>query len=142
VPPRAAYPSPGRARPNPAPVRYRVGRRTLHPTEYDRARPRLRPRLRLGPVPSAQRPSEAIALITLDLHPIFRNNRDIDLAMRETLFRAARTGVDVVEIIPGKGTGQLKKRVLAFLGQKHIKKLYVRVETDASNAGRVLVHLR
>ncbi|MFE2429967.1 Smr/MutS family protein [Streptomyces sp. NPDC059373] len=86
--------------------------------------------------------SEAIALLTLDLHPIFRNNRDIDLALRETLFRAARTGVDIVEIIPGKGTGQLKKRVLAFLAQKHIKKLYVRVETDATNTGRVLVHLR
>ncbi|WP_206305753.1 Smr/MutS family protein [Actinacidiphila soli] len=86
--------------------------------------------------------SEAITLLTLDLHPIFRNNRDIDLALRETLFRAARTGVDVVEIIPGKGTGQLKKRVLAFLAQKHIKKLYVRVETDATNTGRVLVHLR
>lgn len=82
------------------------------------------------------------AKITLDLHPIFRNNRDIDMALRETLFRAARTGVGVVEIIPGKGTGQLKKRVLAFLGQKHIRKLYVRVETDATNAGRVLVHLR
>jgi DNA-nicking Smr family endonuclease len=78
--------------------------------------------------------------LTLDLHPIFRNNRDIDLALRETLFRAARTGVAVVEIIPGKGAGRLKKRVLAFLAQKHIRKLYVRVETDATNTGRVLVH--
>jgi hypothetical protein len=32
--------------------------------------------------------------------------------------------------------------VLAVLAQKHIKKLYVRVETDATNTGRVLVHLR
>ena len=47
-----------------------------------------------------------------------------------------------MEIIPGKGTGQLKRRVLAFLAQKHIKKLYVRVETDASNTGRVLVHFK
>ncbi|MFE2964380.1 Smr/MutS family protein [Streptomyces sp. NPDC059340] len=86
--------------------------------------------------------SEAIALLTLDLHPIFRNNRDIDVALRQTLFKAAATGIDVVQIIPGKGTGQLKKRVLAVLAQKHIKKLYVRVETDATNAGRVLVYLR
>ncbi|MFC9646283.1 Smr/MutS family protein [Streptomyces mirabilis] len=86
--------------------------------------------------------SEAIALLTLDLHPIFRNNRDIDIALRQTLFKAAATGIDVVQIIPGKGTGQLKKRVLAVLAQKHIKKLYVRVETDATNAGRILVHLR
>lgn len=81
-------------------------------------------------------------MLTLDLHPIFRNNRDIELALRETLFRAAATGVDVVQIIPGKGSGRLKQRVMAFLGQKHIKKLYVRVETDAGNSGRVLVHLR
>ncbi|MFC4031282.1 Smr/MutS family protein [Streptomyces polygonati] len=84
--------------------------------------------------------SEAIELLTLDLHPIFRNNRDIDLALREFVFRASRTGVDVVEIIPGKGSGQLKKRVIAFLAQKHIRKLYVRMETDATNSGRVLVH--
>jgi len=85
---------------------------------------------------------EAIPLLTLDLHPIFRNNRDIDLAMREVIFKAAQTGVDVVEIIPGKGSGKLKKRVLAFLAQKHIRKPYVRVETDAANRGRVLVHFR
>jgi DNA-nicking Smr family endonuclease len=83
-----------------------------------------------------------MALLTLDLHPIFRNDRDIDVALRQTLFKAAATGVDIVQIIPGKGTGQLKKRVLAVLAQKHIKKLYARVETDPTNAGRILVHLR
>ncbi len=81
-------------------------------------------------------------MLTLDLHPIFRNNRDIELAMREALFRAARTGEPMLEIIPGKGSGQLMKRVMAFLGQKHIRKLYDRVETDPRNPGRVLVHFR
>jgi dsDNA-specific endonuclease/ATPase MutS2 len=81
-------------------------------------------------------------MMTLDLHPIFRNNRDIELALREALFRAARTREPVLEIIPGKGSGQLMKRVLAFLGQKHIRKLYDRVETDPANTGRVLVHFR
>jgi dsDNA-specific endonuclease/ATPase MutS2 len=85
---------------------------------------------------------EVIAVLTLDLHPIFRNNRDIDLALREVIFKAARTGVDVVQIIPGKGSGKLKRRVLSFLKQNHIRKLYVRVETDATNSGRVLVHFR
>lgn len=92
--------------------------------------------------PVTERASEAIALLTLDLHPIFRSNRDIDLALRRTLFKAAATGVDVVQIIPGKGTGQLKQKVLAVLAQKHIKKLYVRVESDPANTGRILVHLR
>jgi dsDNA-specific endonuclease/ATPase MutS2 len=86
--------------------------------------------------------SEAIALLTLDLHPVFRSDRAIDTALRQTLFKAAATGVDTVQIIPGKGTGQLKKRVLAVLAQKHLRKLYARVETDPTNAGRILVHLR
>lgn len=81
-------------------------------------------------------------MLTLDLHPIFRNNRDIELALRQAIFTATRTGETVVEIIPGKGTGKLKKRVLAFLGQPHIKKLYDRFETDPSNDGRILVHFR
>jgi hypothetical protein len=62
--------------------------------------------------------------------------------MREVIFKAAGTGVDVVQIIPGKGSGKLKKRALAFLSQKHIKKLYLRIETDAENSGRILVYFR
>ncbi len=79
-------------------------------------------------------------MLTVDLHPIFRNNRDIELALREAIFKAVRTRETVLEIIPGKGSGQLKKRVLAFLGQKHIRKLYDRMETDPTNTGRILVH--
>ncbi|MDI5961481.1 Smr/MutS family protein [Streptomyces sp. SL13] len=96
----------------------------------------------MPPRPTPVRASrlEANALISLDLHPIFRNNRDIELALREALFRAARTGEPALEIIPGKGTGQLRKRVLAFLGQKHIRKLYDRLETDPANPGRIVVH--
>ncbi|MEV6702592.1 Smr/MutS family protein [Streptomyces sp. NPDC051453] len=78
----------------------------------------------------------------MDLHPIFRNNRDIELALRQAIFKAARSGETSMEIIPGKGSGKLKKRVVAFLNQPHIKKLYERFETDPSNDGRIVVHLR
>ncbi len=78
--------------------------------------------------------------LTLDLHPIFRSDRDIDRALRNIVFEAVRTKADLVEIIPGKGTGKLKKRVLAFLNQQQIKKLYRRVETDSDNTGTVFVH--
>ncbi|WP_330279058.1 Smr/MutS family protein [Streptomyces sp. NBC_00056] len=81
-------------------------------------------------------------MLTLDLHPIFRNNRDIELALRQAIFKAARSGETSMEIIPGKGSGKLKKRVVAFLNQPHIKKLYERFETDPSNDGRIVVHLR
>jgi DNA-nicking Smr family endonuclease len=77
---------------------------------------------------------------SLDLHPHVRNNRDIELALRQFLFACARSGEPVAEIIPGKGSGQLKRRVLAFLDQKHIRKLYARREEDPRNPGRILVH--
>ncbi|MFF7240492.1 Smr/MutS family protein [Streptomyces collinus] len=79
-------------------------------------------------------------MMSLDLHPIFRNNRDIELALRQFLFRANHAGETVVEIIPGKGSGRLRERVLAFLDQKHIRRLYVRREVDSGNTGRVLVY--
>lgn len=78
----------------------------------------------------------------VDLHPIFRDDSAINRALRESLFKANATGVPVIEIIPGKGSGTLKKRVLAFLAQPHIKRLCARVVTDPSNTGRVYVYLR
>ena len=47
-----------------------------------------------------------------------------------------------LEIIPGKGSGQLKKRVLRFLNQPEIKKMYHRLEKDDKNFGRVFVHFK
>ena len=41
--------------------------------------------------------------LTLDLHSVFRNERDIDRKVREIIFRAAGERADLVEIIPGKG---------------------------------------
>jgi len=43
----------------------------------------------------------------------------------------------LVEIIPGKGSGQLKKHVLRFLEQKEIKAKYHRIEKDSKNFGRI-----
>jgi DNA-nicking Smr family endonuclease len=48
----------------------------------------------------------------------------------------------LVEIIPGKGSGQLKKRVLRYLDRKDVKVLYHRVEKDSDNFGRVFVHFK
>jgi DNA-nicking Smr family endonuclease len=78
--------------------------------------------------------------LTLDLHPIFDNEREVDRALRAIVFEASQKKADLVEIIPGKGSGKLKKKVLAFLAQKHIRKLYSRIETDSDNAGRIFVH--
>jgi DNA-nicking Smr family endonuclease len=78
--------------------------------------------------------------LTIDLHGIFRSDRDVDKAVRAVIFRAVQEKVKLVEIIPGKGSGKLRHRVVAMLGQPHLKKFYRRVEVDPGNDGRVLVH--
>jgi dsDNA-specific endonuclease/ATPase MutS2 len=80
--------------------------------------------------------------LKLDLHDIYNRGQDIDNALRSIIEEAVRTKASVVEIIPGKGSGQLKKRVLRFLDQKEIKAQYHRVEKDSTNFGRVFVHFR
>jgi dsDNA-specific endonuclease/ATPase MutS2 len=80
--------------------------------------------------------------LKLDLHEIYNRGEDIDRAMRAVIDEAIEKRAPLVEIIPGKGSGQLKKRVLRFLDQKEIKGLYDRVEKDSHNFGKVLVHFR
>ena len=80
--------------------------------------------------------------LKLDLHEIYNSGRDIDRALAEIINEAVRIRAELVEIIPGKGSGQLKKRVLRFLDQKEIKALYHRVEKDSKNFGRLFVHFR
>ncbi|HWF16179.1 MAG TPA: Smr/MutS family protein [Acidimicrobiales bacterium] len=80
--------------------------------------------------------------LKLDLHEIYNRGEDIDRALRGVIEEAIEKKVRLVEIIPGKGSGQLKKRVLRFLDQKDIKALYDRVEKDSRNFGRVFVHFR
>jgi dsDNA-specific endonuclease/ATPase MutS2 len=79
------------------------------------------------------------ALLTVDLHPLFRNDRAIDSAVRAVIFRAAREQVEVVEIICGKGRGTLRKRVLAMLRQPHLRKLYRDLDPGNANEGRIVV---
>lgn len=80
--------------------------------------------------------------LKLDLHDIYNRGGDIDRALRAVIDEAVDKGIRLVEIIPGKGSGQLKKHVLRFLDQKEIKVLYHRVEKDSHNFGRVFVHFR
>ena len=80
--------------------------------------------------------------LTLDLHDIYNKGVDIDIALRNVIDEAIEKKIRLVEIIPGKGSGQLKKRVLRFLDQKDIKALYHRVEKDSHNFGRIFVHFK
>lgn len=80
--------------------------------------------------------------LKLDLHEIYNKGQDIDRSLRAIIDEAVAKKAKLVEIIPGKGTGALKKHVLRFLDQKEIKALYDRVEKDSDNFGRVFVHFR
>jgi DNA-nicking Smr family endonuclease len=80
--------------------------------------------------------------LRLDLHEIYNRGGDIDRALRAIIDEAVAKKAPLVEIIPGKGSGALKKQVLRFLEQKEVKSLYHRVEKDSTNFGRVFVHFR
>jgi DNA-nicking Smr family endonuclease len=80
--------------------------------------------------------------LRLDLHDIYNRGQDIDRALRSIFDEAVAKKATLVEIVPGKGSGQLKKRVLRFLDQRDVKELYHRVEKDSRNFGRLFVHFR
>lgn len=83
-----------------------------------------------------------MAKLTLDLHDIYNRHDRIDAELNRILQEALDKRIALVEIIPGKGSGQLKKRVLRFLNQAHIRALYHRVEKDDRNFGRIFIHFR
>ena len=83
-----------------------------------------------------------MAKLKLDLHDIYNRGEEIDRALENVMREAIERRIALVEIIPGKGSGQLKKKVIRFLDQKHIKALYHRIEKDRDNFGRLFVHFK
>jgi dsDNA-specific endonuclease/ATPase MutS2 len=83
-----------------------------------------------------------MAKLKLDLHEIYNRGDKIEAELNRIVEEALDKKISLVEIIPGKGSGQLKKKVLRFLNQSHIKKLYHRVEKDDKNFGRIFIHFK
>ena len=83
-----------------------------------------------------------MAKLKLDLHDIYNRGQKIDTELNRIIQEAIEKKIKLVEIIPGKGTGALRKKVKRFLDQKHIRKLYHRLEVDMNNHGRFFVHFR
>ena len=83
-----------------------------------------------------------MAKLKLDLHDIYNKGGLIDKELENIINEAIEKKIALVEIIAGKGSGQLKKKVLRFLDQKHIKQLYHRIDKDSKNFGRLFVHFR
>ncbi len=83
-----------------------------------------------------------MAKLKLDLHDIYNKGGMIEKELNRVMQEAVEKKISLVEIIPGKGSGQLKKKVIRFLEQKHIRALYHRLEKDDKNFGRIFVHFR
>ena len=64
-----------------------------------------------------------MAKLKLDLHDIYKSGGQIDAELNRIVQEALAKKIALVEIIPGKGSGQLKKTVLRFLNQGHIRQL-------------------
>jgi hypothetical protein len=80
--------------------------------------------------------------LKLDLHPIFSDSQKIEQSLNDIVAEAVAKRATEIEIIPGKGSGALKKSVLRFLERPEIKSQYHRVEKDDENFGRIFVHFR
>lgn len=83
-----------------------------------------------------------MAKLKLDLHDIFNKGKKIDAELHRIIQEAIEKKIELLELIPGKGTGALRKTVKRFLNQKHIRNLYHRLEVDDKNHGRFFVHFR
>lgn len=83
-----------------------------------------------------------MARIKVDLHDIYNNSKAIDAALQNAFDDAIDKKIREVEIIPGKGSGQLRKKVERFLQQPHIKTKYHRIENDSKNFGRLFVYFK
>jgi DNA-nicking Smr family endonuclease len=83
-----------------------------------------------------------MAKLVLDLHDIYNRGDQIDRALDQVIQDAIDEKIRLVEIIPGKGSGALKKKVLRYLDRKDVRARYHRVEKDSDNWGRLFVHFR
>lgn len=83
-----------------------------------------------------------MAKLTLDLHAFFNRSDSIERELVLLRHSAVAKRIALVEIIPGKGSGQLKKKVLRFLNRPDIKAFYHRIDKDQRNYGRLFVRFR
>ncbi len=80
--------------------------------------------------------------IKLDLHDVFNKGDEIERQLQRAFDEAISKRIPEIEIIPGKGSGALKKTVMRFLNRPEIKKLYHRLDVDNKNFGRLFVYFR
>ena len=80
--------------------------------------------------------------LKIDLHPVYNQTEQIDELLRNAFATAKQEKLKSIEIIHGKGSGQLKKRVLRFLQRSENKEMYARIDKDSKNFGRTFVYFK
>jgi len=80
--------------------------------------------------------------IRIDLHEVFNDSAGIDRALRDAFAHAQRTRAKCLQIVHGKGGGQLKKRVDRFLQSPEVRAVTRNVEHDSHNWGRLFIYFR
>lgn len=80
--------------------------------------------------------------LTVDLHPIYNKGSQIDAALDNAMDEAEQRKASELEIICGKGSGALKKRVLRYLNDKTVRARYHRINKDPGNSGHIFVYFR
>ena len=83
-----------------------------------------------------------MAKLKLDLHDIYNKGQKIEIELNRIIQEALSKKIKCIEIIPGKGSGQLKKTVLRFLNRPDIKASYHRIDKDSKNFGRLFVYFK
>ncbi|GAB4295566.1 MAG: Smr/MutS family protein [Marinilabiliales bacterium] len=80
--------------------------------------------------------------IKIDLHDIYNKGYLIDKTIIDTIHHAVDNKIKSIEIICGKGSGQLKKRVIRLLQKPELKNLYHRIDKDSKNFGRIFIFFK
>ena len=80
--------------------------------------------------------------IKIDLHDCFNRSDEIDRTLSDAFARAQKLRAKTLQIVHGKGSGQLKKRVQRFLQQPDVKAVTRSVDNDSKNWGRLFIHFR
>jgi hypothetical protein len=78
-------------------------------------------------------------ILKLNLYPV---STDLEKQITEAIQEALDKRIKIVEIAYGESSDSVKKRILNFLNQKEIRRLYSRLEKTEKGWGRIYLHFR
>jgi len=78
-------------------------------------------------------------ILKLNLYPV---SIDMEKQITEVIQEALEKRIKTVEISYGEASDSVKKRMLNFLNQKEIRRLYSRLEKTEKGWGRIYLHFR